>query len=48
MNSFEKWEDITLMNSKCSEMSGDGHSQIYRAVIKSLKEDKCNEHNEKY
>jgi hypothetical protein len=32
------------MNSKCSENTVDTHSQLYRAIIKNLKEDKCHLH----
>ena len=36
MLSQEKFEEVTLIHSKCSERSFEQGSQLYRAVIKSL------------
>ena len=48
MSHSDKGENITLVNSKCSESTVDSHSQLYRAVVKNLKDNTCQQHQEKY
>lgn len=41
-------EDITLMNSQCSSGCGEVDNTLFRAVTRSLGEEHCNAHNQKF
>lgn len=48
MQKAGEWEDVTLMNSKCSEASTEGSSSLFGAVMRSLKQQSCPTHHQRY
>jgi hypothetical protein len=48
MTKRQEEENITLMNSQCSSGYGEADNTLFRAVTRSLGDDHCNVHNQKF